>query len=119
MKVLIVDDNESLTALMKDVLETEESCDVETAGNGKDGYMAYLLFEPDVVVTDIEMPIKNGLEMVRDIRAHHPGIKAIYMSGNLTRYQTSLETEKDNYQANILNKPFNFEKMIDLFKKTA
>jgi YesN/AraC family two-component response regulator len=35
-----------------------------SAKDGVDGYSAYLLFKPDIVITDIQMPRKNGLEMV-------------------------------------------------------
>jgi len=47
MKVLIVDDNETLTSLLKEVLETEGLCDVKTADNGETGYNAFLKFKPD------------------------------------------------------------------------
>ncbi|MCF8118879.1 MAG: response regulator [Deltaproteobacteria bacterium] len=117
MKVLIVDDNEALTGLMKEMLETEGICRVETAGNGEDGYVAFLHFNPDIILTDIEMPVKNGLEMVRDIRAHHPGIRTIYMSGNLPRYKAFLEDEKTRYKVHLLNKPFSLAKMIGLFQE--
>lgn len=115
MKVLIVDDNEVLTGLMKELLEMEGSYHVKTAENGVEGYLTFLHFKPDIVLTDIEMPVKNGLEMVKDIRAHHPGIKAIYMSANLNRYRTLLEDEKIKYEATLLDKPFSLSEVIGLF----
>jgi len=115
MRVLIVDDNEGLTALMKEMLETEGICQVETAENGEDGYLAFFHFKPDIILTDIEMPVKGGIEMIKEIRIHHPGIKAIYMSGDLNRYRMSLEKEESEYKADFLNKPFSFSKVIGLF----
>jgi len=115
MRILVVDDNESLTALMKEILETAGIYRVETAENGENGYLAFLQFKPDIILTDIEMPIKNGIEMVKEIRAHHPGIKTIYMSGDLNRYRMLLEKEETEYKANLLNKPFPFSKVIGLF----
>jgi CheY-like chemotaxis protein len=117
MRVLIVDDNEGLTALMKDMLETEGICHVETAENGEDGYLAFLHFKPDIILTDIEMPVKSGLEMVKEIRVHHPGIKTIYMSGDMNRYRLLLEKEETEYKANLLDKPFSFSKVIGLFNE--
>jgi CheY-like chemotaxis protein len=115
MKVLIVDDNETLTSLLKEVLETEGLYDVKTADNGESGYKAFLNFKPDVILTDIEMPVKNGLDMVKDIRVHDPEIKTIYMSGDLKRYKTRLEIEKTEHHADLINKPLCFSKVLGLF----
>ena len=115
IKVLIVDDNEVLTGLMKEMLEVEGIYHVKTAENGVEGYLAFLHFKPDIVLTDIEMPVKNGLEMVRDIRINHPEIKAIYMSGDLNRYRRLLDDEKTKYKATLLNKPFGISEVMGLF----
>lgn len=115
-RILIVDDNEALTGLLKEMLETERIYRVKTAENGEDGYVAFLI-KPDVILTDIEMPVKNGLEMVRDIRVHHPRIKTIYMSADLNRYRTRLEEEKTKYRASLLNKPFSCSNVMGLLNK--
>jgi CheY-like chemotaxis protein len=117
MRVLIVDDNEALTGLLKEMLETEGIYRVKTAENGEDGYVAFLHFKPDVILTDIEMPVKNGLEMVKDIRAHNPGIRTIYMSADLNRYRSFLEEELTKYKANLLDKPFSCSGVIGLLNE--
>ena len=115
MKVLIVDDNEVLTGLLKEMLEIEGVDHVETAENGEEGYAVFLLFKPDIILTDIEMPVKNGLEMVKDIRAHYAGIKIIYMSSDSDRYRKLLEDEKIRYKARFINKPFLLSEVIGFF----
>ena len=115
IKILIVDDNEVLADLIKAMLEVEKSYHVMTAENGGEGYAAFLTFKPDVILTDIEMPVKDGLEMVKDIRVHQPSIKAIYMSADLTRYRSSLEKEKAKYKAALLDKPFTISQVMGLF----
>lgn len=117
VRVLIVDDNEGLTALMKEMLEAEGIYHVETAENGEAGYLAFLHFRPDIILTDIEMPVKSGLEMVKEIRVHYPGIKTIYMSGDMNRYRFLLKKEETEYKANLLDKPFSFSKVIGLFNE--
>jgi len=117
MKILIVEDNEILADLLKQTLETEEDYHVKTAGNGEEGYNAFLNFKPDIIVTDIEMPIKNGLEMVREIRALDPEIKTIYMSASPDRYRRLLENEKNRYKAAFLNKPLHMPEMAALFQE--
>lgn len=115
MKVLIVDDDEALAHLIKKMIEKMGIYHVKTAGNGNEGYEVFLHFKPDIILTDIQMPTKNGLEMVRDMRNHEPGIKTIYMSGNMRRFRTRLEEEKTKYKASLLEKPFSFSKLTGLF----
>ncbi len=105
MKILIVDDNTDLIALLKMMLE-DEGFDVRLADNGEDGYSAYLLFEPDVVITDIQMPIKTGIELMALIRGHNPKVRAVYMSADVTSFQSFLKEEQEKYGASVLQKPF-------------
>jgi CheY-like chemotaxis protein len=117
MKILIVDDNQDLAFLIKWMLE-DEGYDVRSAQNGSDGYTTYLLFNPDLVLTDIQMPEKNGLELIKEIRCHNPGVKTIYMSGDLSRYGSPLEEEKEKYHVGILEKPFSRNELISLVARS-
>ncbi len=112
MKVLVVDDNQFLASTIQAVLEIE-GCEVMAAGDGMDGYAAYLLFEPDLVITDIQMPRKNGLEMMKLIRNHNPLIKTVYMSGDIDAFQTALAEEEKKYPISFFGKPF----PLDLLKR--
>jgi len=115
MKVLIVDDDEALAGLIKKMIKKIGINRVKTAVNGEEGYEIFLQFKPDIILTDIQMPAKNGLEMVRDVRKHDPWIKTIYMSGNMHRFRACLEEEKTKYKASLLDKPFSFSKLTGLF----
>jgi CheY-like chemotaxis protein len=72
------------------------------------------VFKPDLVITDIQMPRCDGLELMRHIRAHDPRIKAIYMSADLSRFRSTLEEERRRYNANLLAKPFSKVELIRL-----
>ena len=111
MKVLVVDDNNELTALIQDVLEGE-GMEVMSAGNGIEGYAGYLLFRPELVITDIQMPGGTGFEMMQHIRVHDPMIKTVYMSGNIDSYLLSLEREKKSYPVTTLRKPFSLRSLM-------
>jgi YesN/AraC family two-component response regulator len=117
MKILIVDDNERLTSIMKEILEDDRVCKVETAENGEKGYQAFLQFMPDVILTDIEMPGKNGLEMVKKIRLLDPLVKVVYMSSDMDSYRAYLSKEKTEYSVDLINKPFSFSRVIGMFKE--
>lgn len=60
MKVLVVDDNKDLAELIQGVLEGE-GVEVMSANDGIQGYANFLLFKPDIVITDIQMPGKPAL----------------------------------------------------------
>jgi len=115
MKVLIVDDDEALTDLIKEMIARMGIYCVKTAANGAEGYEVFFHFKPDIILTDIQMPVKNGIEMVKDIRNHNPGIKTIYMSGNMSLFRTRLEEEKTKYKASLIEKPFSCSRLTGLF----
>ena len=110
MDVLIVDDNEEIIAVLQSMLETDNHR-TRGAGNGKDGYLAYLDFNPDVVITDIQMPGKDGFELVRDIREHNSKIKTVYMSGAPYLFGPELNEEKKIHNSIFLEKPFSIAEL--------
>jgi CheY-like chemotaxis protein len=97
MKILVVDDNQSVASVIQMMLEFEDY-EVTIARSGPEGYSAYLQFHPDLVITDIQMPGENGLELMHHIRMHDPKVKTIYMSGNLDAFYVLLEEEKKSFR---------------------
>jgi CheY-like chemotaxis protein len=95
MNILIVDDNQDLASLIKWTLE-DEGFEVRLARDGREGYSAFLMFKPDLILTDIQLPEQNGLELMEHVRCHDPEVRTIYMSGDLTQYWSPLEEEKKN-----------------------
>jgi DNA-binding NtrC family response regulator len=117
MKVLVVDDNRDLAGVIQGALE-DEGMEVVSANSGKTGYSAYLRFKPELVITDIQMPGENGLEMMAHIRAHDPLVKTIYMSGNINAFRLSLEREKKRYPVSYFEKPFSLGLLTMLVTST-
>ena len=112
-KVLIVDDNLLLASLLEMMLE-DEGYETLSAGDGRDGYVSYLRFHPEIVITDLHMPKANGLDLIKKIRRQNPGVKTIYMSGNLCPFSHLLNEEKRRYPVSILPKPFSREELLKL-----
>ena len=113
MKVLVVDDNLLLGSLLKMMLE-DEGYEARSAVDGLDGYTSYLLFRPEVVITDLHMPKANGVELIRNIRKQDPGVKTIYMSGDMHPFFPLLNEEKNRYPVSLLPKPFSKEDLLNL-----
>jgi YesN/AraC family two-component response regulator len=113
MKILVVDDNQGLAHLLKIMLESQNR-EVRIARDGRDGYLTYLLFRPDIVITDIQMPEINGMELMKIIRMDNPGIRTIYISGDMPRFQPVLEEEATKYDVSLLQKPFSKSELMRL-----
>lgn len=113
MKLLVVDDNKDLADIIQAVLE-REGVEVMAAYDGIEGYAAYLRFNPDLVITDIQMPGGTGLEMMQHIRTHNPLIRTVYMSGSIDAHRPALEQEKKRYPVTILGKPFPLAALLAL-----
>lgn len=65
--ILCVEDEDGIRKRLVNTLKYYFG-DVLEAANGEDGYDLYLEYKPDIVLSDIEMPGKNGVDMVRSIR---------------------------------------------------
>lgn len=117
-KVLVVDDDYTLTYLLRQRLEYEDF-EVESANSAAEGYLIYLGFRPDLVITDINMGEENGLELVKHIRSSDPKVRTIYMTGDLSRYGSALETERDVFHASVLEKPFSGHKLLESISAQA
>lgn len=67
-KVLIVDDSAFIRSIISDILKNHPQIGaIETAINGKDALRKIETFQPDVITLDIEMPIMNGLDTLKEI----------------------------------------------------
>jgi DNA-binding NarL/FixJ family response regulator len=72
IRILLADDNDEILAEVRELLEKDFEI-IGTVTNGQDAVEAVRLFNPDVVVLDIAMPVLDGmgaLEQIRKINAH-------------------------------------------------
>ncbi len=109
---LVVDDNEELAALIATMLR-RKGFEVRTANNGLHGYSSYFRDPTDIVITDIQMPELDGVEMMRCIRGVNPKVQAVYMSGAIAKYQEALDRETSQFAAKVINKPFSGDALMD------
>lgn len=112
-KILIVDDADGLTHFLQKFLESK-NYEVRTADDGENGYATSLEFNPDLIVTDIQMPGISGLDMMRYIRMHQPDVRTIYMSGDLDTHRSRLQAEQRRYHVKLLAKPFTSSEFLEL-----
>ena len=79
-KILVLDDEPSILLMIKKMLE-KAGHEVEVALNGREGMILFEMNKPDLLITDIIMPEKEGLETIFELRRLHPDLKIIAISG--------------------------------------
>jgi DNA-binding response OmpR family regulator len=105
--ILIVEDNEDLRFYLKDNLKAQYH--IEEATNGKEGWEKIKRLNPDLVVSDIMMPLMDGVELARKIKtetatAHIPVILLTAM-GSEEKQLEGLKAGVNDY----ITKPFTFD----------
>ncbi len=80
-RILLADDHRFLLEAIKNLLEPEFEV-IETVSDGRSLVATAIKLKPDVVVLDISMPLLNGLEAGRQLKAALPGVKFIYLTMN-------------------------------------
>jgi two-component system, NarL family, invasion response regulator UvrY len=81
LRVLVVDDHEVVRkGLMKVLAETLQPVKVDEAKNGQDALAKVWKNEYDVVLLDIKMPGKSGLDVLKEIKQHRPKLPVMILS---------------------------------------
>ena len=81
LKILVADDHEVVRkGLMKVLAETLQPIKVEEARNGQEAVNKVWKSEYDLVVLDIKMPGKNGLDALKEIKQHRPKLPVVILS---------------------------------------
>jgi len=115
--ILIVDDEPELRDLISCVL-MEAGHQVTCAENGIEAGKAYANQKFDVVLTDVIMPEKDGMQVIGDLRRKHPDVKIIAMSGggHVSRDQY-LKIAKGLGAHAVLEKPFTNQDLVRLIEQ--
>jgi CheY-like chemotaxis protein len=111
--ILVVDDDKNVQYVLKRVLE-DYSYDVRVADDGY-GALAALKQRPaNVILLDILMPEKDGLETVLQLRREYPEVIVIAMSGATFDFLSTAQKFGANH---TLNKPIHPDTLIALLKR--
>lgn len=110
-RILIVDDEELIRLLARQALEAEGHL-IDEATDGDEAMKIFRKTEPDVVITDILMPNKEGIETVQDIRKINSKVIIIAMSGGgRLKDANYLDVAKILGADAVLKKPFPIEEL--------
>jgi CheY-like chemotaxis protein len=113
IRVLLVDDDEIFRPMVQLMLE-RLGHEVVTAANGTEALARYAEQRCDIVLTDIVMPDKEGLETIRALTRGDRGVRIIAMSGggrvNANDY---LHLAAQFGAARVLRKPFSMQELVE------
>jgi DNA-binding response OmpR family regulator len=119
MRILLVDDDSAVRDSIAIVLSAAGHM-VEQAANGIEGMRLLRQRSPDLVITDILMPQKEGIEIIREIRSLVPATPIIAISGGGGSGQADYLKMAQAFGANAaLAKPFDPEALLALVKRFA
>ncbi|MCF7921000.1 MAG: SpoIIE family protein phosphatase [Candidatus Cloacimonetes bacterium] len=116
ISLLYVEDEESIRDNM--ITNLRRRVDIlYSAENGEEGLAKFLEFKPDLIITDIKMPVMNGLEMIKRIREIKENTKIIMLSAH-SDTRSLLEAIEIGVNGYIL-KPFQTGKLFKLIEDLA
>ncbi|MBM3547635.1 MAG: response regulator [Alphaproteobacteria bacterium] len=112
-RILLIDDDSTVRYALKQVLE-RAGHQVEEATDGQIGLQMYASGRQDVVVTDIIMPNKEGIETIIELRRMAPDLRIIAMSGGgRTGNRDFLAMAEKLGAARIIAKPFRPRELVE------
>lgn len=114
VKILVVDDDEALRVMLKELL-TEYGFSVELAENGKKALEKLEKFKADVVLTDIRMPIMDGIALLMAIRTRNPIEPCVLVTSGYTSHQ--LDIIYDAGANGFFSKPFSALSVRDAIQR--
>ena len=112
-KALVVDDDEELVELIRDVLEADGRFEVRIANNGFDAGMMVKEYKPDIIVLDVMLPDINGKEVCQRVRkdSNMDDVKIICISGMVEA--DKIDDLRKSGANDFMQKPFEVEILID------
>jgi two-component system chemotaxis response regulator CheY len=113
--VMIVDDELFFRGLLRDILVKAGFQVVADAANGADAVTLYRQHSPAIVLMDIYMPDKNGIESTREIMAIDPRARILICSG--VGYDQDLEAAMQAGARGVIYKPFYDEEVVEIVRK--
>lgn len=114
-RILVADDEDSVRSFVARALELDGH-EVQVAPDGGAAMEIALQQEFDLLLTDIRMPVMDGIALALNITAKRPNLKVLLMTGYATEKQRAHNL--DRLIAGIISKPFTIDQISALVKRT-
>ena len=116
-KILIVDDSRTSRKMLRSILESNGHEILDEAVNGQDGVQKFQALRPDVITLDITMPIVDGVEALKMIKALDTNAKVVMVTaaGQKNKMIDCIKAGANEF----LTKPFDQQEILDVIAKMA
>jgi len=115
--ILVIDDDAAVRTAIRRVLESAGHTALE-APDGRAGLLALRNHGPELVITDILMPEKEGIETIREVRATAPTVKIIAASGDrMAGGPSVLDMALMLGAHRVIQKPFRRDELLGLVER--
>jgi DNA-binding NtrC family response regulator len=116
-RIMIVDDDPGIRRALH-ILLSREGFSVTQACDGNEAIRLWREKGGDLVITDLHMPEKNGIEMIVELQSYTPGIRIIAMSGGgQTRRLDLLGNASMLGAVFTIEKPFTLNEMMEMVRR--
>ncbi|MEN9896806.1 MAG: hypothetical protein RLZZ66_455 [Pseudomonadota bacterium] len=114
-KILVIDDEDQLRDLLQKLL-TRDGHEICIAHDGQEGVANFFQFKPDLVITDIIMPNKDGIEVITELHHMHPKLPIIVISGGRRAIAAGFNLDSLEMLGvkGILQKPFTHQQLQEI-----
>lgn len=110
-KILVIDDDEQFCGFLEKIL-IHDGNEVAIAHDGEEGIRRFEKVLPDLVITDIFMPHKNGIEVITDLQRMNSDVSIIAISGRQLQQLEALDFALLLGARRILEKPFTRDQLL-------
>jgi len=116
MKILIVEDDANSRSFLEQTMEMQ-GYEYQSAVDGVEGYDKFLSFEPDLILSDIQMPGMDGLALLEKIRKTNPDVVVLMLTafGSEDFAIQALRLRANNY----IKKPVDFSELLPMLSNYA
>ncbi len=116
-KILIVDDSRTSRKMLRNILESNGHEIIDEAVNGQEGVQKFQALKPDVVTLDITMPVVDGVEALKMIKALDPDSKVVMVTaaGQKNKMIECIKAGANEF----LTKPFEQQEIVDVINKMS
>ena len=113
-RILVIDDHTALRQMLRRILE-REGYEVVEAADGKEGVELYRQVPADLIITDVVMPEKDGVEIIRELKRDFLDVRVIAISGGSRTLdaQYCLAAMKALGALHVLTKPFGRKELLE------
>jgi CheY-like chemotaxis protein len=117
IKILVAEDDELIRWSLERFLETA-GYSVDIVANGKEAIQRLEEYNYDIVVTDLNMPEVNGVELLKRMREMKIFPPVIVISAYLSEYRLEEDLYRDAF-IRCINKPFQMEDILNVVKEAV